>query len=347
MTAPQIRWRTSTTLNVAISLSPRITRIGIPIFTPCFSPMLPTTSDHSSFTLITLPFINVAVSAGGFSAFAINSFRLRSCVSTSIRACASPPVEVLSRCRIASLNRKLWSRYCSRSFCNNCRSDTALSNRCSSFARSLSADSSPNASIRSSRSEYFRRKTSACRFDSARLSVNVRTDSRASESSLRSASFCESNSAAVTFVSAFSTLDSVKELFPCAASSPAEQTLPTNKIIDPRLTTAAFSNRKSKIENRKLTSLRHLRGVRTVLLKDSGRRKLAEFVADNVLRHEHGNKSFAVVHHEGVADEIRRHHRAAGPGLHRLLHARRIHLVDFFEKMRGNERSFFQSSGHN
>src|SRR2546423_8177527 len=339
MTAPQIRWRTSTTRSVAITLSPRITRIGIPIFTPCFSPMFPTTSDHSSFTLITLPSINVAVSAGGFSAFAINSFRLRSCISTSIRACASPPVDVLSRCKIASLNRNAWSRYPSRSFCNNCRSETALSNRCSSFARSLSADSNPSASIRSSRSEYFRRKTSACRFDSARLSVNVRTDSRASDNSRRSASFCESNSAAVTFVSAFSFLDSVKELFPSAASLPASVKQPIKTTTDFQI---PLRNRKSKFENRKFTSLRHLRGVRTMFLKDSCRRKLAELVADHVLRHEHGNERFAVVHHEGVTDEIRRHHRAARPGLHRLLHARGVHLVDLFKKMPGNERSFFQ-----
>src|SRR5688572_25379650 len=107
------------------------------------------------------------------------------------------------------------------------------------------------------------------------------------------------------------------------------------------MTTAAFSNRNSKIENRKFTSFRHLRGVRTVFLKDTSRRKFAQLVTDHVLRHEHGGKSFPVMHHEGVTDEIGSHHRTARPGLHRLLDARSVHFVDLLEKMRRNERSFF------
>src|SRR5204862_6972813 len=55
MTAPQIRSRTSTTRNFATTSSPRFTRSGIPIFTLSRAPKLPTTNDHSSFTLMTLP----------------------------------------------------------------------------------------------------------------------------------------------------------------------------------------------------------------------------------------------------------------------------------------------------
>ena len=81
--------------------------------------------------------------------------------------------------------------------------------------------------------------------------------------------------------------------------------------------------------------------MRTVFLKDTRRRKLAELVADHILGHEHGDKRLAVVHQKRVADKIRRHHRLARPRFHRLLRGRRIHLVDFLEKMRFDEGSFF------
>ncbi len=41
-----------------------MTRNGIPILTPCVSPKFPTTSDHSSFTLRTLPSIKVGGTSG-------------------------------------------------------------------------------------------------------------------------------------------------------------------------------------------------------------------------------------------------------------------------------------------
>jgi len=89
---PQIFCLTSTTRSVAIFRSSRITRIGMPIFTPCFSPRLPTTNDHSSFTLMTLPSIKPGSGESGASFdLATRSFVLRSCVSTSIRACARHP----------------------------------------------------------------------------------------------------------------------------------------------------------------------------------------------------------------------------------------------------------------
>src|SRR5437588_102408 len=63
-----------------------MTRIGIPIFTPCFSPRLPTTNDHSSFMLITLPSIKLGrAESGAFLDLVASWFVLRNCVSTSIR----------------------------------------------------------------------------------------------------------------------------------------------------------------------------------------------------------------------------------------------------------------------
>ena len=98
-------------------------------------------------------------------------------------------------------------------------------------------------------------------------------------------------------------------------------------IIDPQ-PTALSSNRKSKIENRKFKLLGHLRRVRTVLLKDSRWRKLAEFMSNHVLGDEHGIKRLSVVHQERVTDKIRHYHRASRPGFDRLFRARGVHLVD-------------------
>jgi hypothetical protein len=110
-------------------------------------------------------------------------------------------------------------------------------------------------------------------------------------------------------------------------------------MIDPQ-TTALPSDRKSKIENRKFKLFRDLRRVRTVFLKDSSRRELAEFVADHVLGDENGVKNLSVVYQECVADKIRRYHRASRPGFDRLFRARRVHLVDLLQKMRFDEGSF-------
>src|SRR5207237_3190776 len=200
------------------------------------------------------------------------------------------------------------------------------------LARSLLADASPSAPIRSSKSENLRRNTSASAFDSARLAVNVLSDSCWIDNCLRRSSFCASSDSTVIFCSAFSILDSDKELFPSPASPPAGN-IPTKMIIDPQ-PTALSSNRKSKIENRKFKLLGHLRRVRTVLLKDSGSRKLAELMPDHVLGDENGIKYLSVVHQKRVADKIRRHHRASRPGLDRLFRARGVHLVDLLQKMR-------------
>jgi len=70
----------------------RTTRNGIPIFTPCRAPRSPTTSDHSSFTLRTLPSIKPGTAssvAGELSSASSNLFVALSCTSTSARACGS------------------------------------------------------------------------------------------------------------------------------------------------------------------------------------------------------------------------------------------------------------------
>src|SRR5207245_10185752 len=64
--------------------------------------------------------------------------------------------------------------------------------------------------------------------------------------------------------------------------------------------------------------LRDLRRVRTVFLKDSRGRKLAELMTDHVLGDENGVKNLSVVYQERVADKVRRYHRTSRPGFDRL-----------------------------
>src|SRR5258706_12336504 len=66
-----------------------------------------------------------------------------------------------------------------------------------------------------------------------------------------------------------------------------------------------------------------------VRLEDARRGKLAELVADHVLRDVHGDERLAVMHAERVADEIGRNRRAPGPGLDGLLGAGLDRLLDF------------------
>src|SRR5438876_5598864 len=102
--------------------------------------------------------------------------------------------------------------------------------------------------MRNCKSENLRRNNSASAFDSARLLVNVLTDSWWIDNCLRNSSFCASNAAAVippSRDSAFSTfLDSDKELFPSAASPRASVTQPTKIIADRQLPIADLKNRK-------------------------------------------------------------------------------------------------------
>ena len=98
-------------------------------------------------------------------------------------------------------------------------------------------------------------------------------------------------------------------------------------------------NWQSEIGNWKFLLLGHLRRMRTVFLKHTRRRKFTELVTNHVLGNKNGIKALPVVHQKGVADKIRRHHRAPRPGLDRFLRARRIHLVDLLQKMQLNEGS--------
>ena len=168
---------------------------------------------------------------------------------------------------------------------NNCRSLTAFSSRCSSFARSLSADSSPSASIRNCRSEYFRRNNFrlGIRFRQA-VGQRLAPIPAASESCLRNSSFCDSNASRSLSLPRFQFWILTKNYFP-ALPAAADRRSPNREL---RFDSQPLSaHRKSQLVNRKFTSLRHLRGVRTVFLKDTRRRKLAELVTDHVLGHEH------------------------------------------------------------
>ena len=82
--------------------------------------------------------------------------------------------------------------------------------------------------------------------------------------------------------------------------------------------------------------------MRTVFLENSGRRKLAQLVTNHVLGHEDGNEGFAVVHIEGVANEVRRDRAAAGPGLDGFLCAGFVDPVDLVEELPLHKRAFFQ-----
>ena len=82
--------------------------------------------------------------------------------------------------------------------------------------------------------------------------------------------------------------------------------------------------------------------MRPVLLKDTSRRKFTELVTNHVLGHEDGLKNLSVMDEKGVADKIRRYHRAPRPGFDRFLRARIVHLIDLLQKMRFDEGSFLQ-----
>src|ERR1700730_13828429 len=69
-------------------------------------------------------------------------------------------------------------------------------------------------------------------------------------------------------------------------------------------------------------------------------------MTDHVFGNKNGIKNLSVMNQKCVADKIRRHHRAARPGLNRFFRARAVHLVDLLQKMRLDEGSFLQRSCH-
>src|SRR4029453_17038213 len=66
----------------------------------------------------------------------------------------------------------------------------------------------------------------------------------------------------------------------------------------------------------------------TVGLEGAGQRELAELVTDHVFRDVHGNELLAVVHGQGMADELRRDRGAARPRLEHSLLTRAVQLLD-------------------
>jgi len=78
-----------------------------------------------------------------------------------------------------------------------------------------------------------------------------------------------------------------------------------------------------------------------MFFEDSRWRKFSKFMAHHVFSYKDGIENFPVMHQKCVPNEFRGNHRAARPRLNRLFYARDIHLVDFFEEVSVNERTFF------
>lgn len=66
-------------------------------------------------------------------------------------------------------------------------------------------------------------------------------------------------------------------------------------------------------------------------LEYAGGRELAEFMTDHIFSDVNGDECLAVMHIEGVADEIGSDGRTTGPSLNGLLILRGDGLLDFLE----------------
>src|SRR5215469_1924169 len=95
-----------------------------------------------------------------------------------------------------------------------------------------------------------------------------------------------------------------------------------------------------------LLGLRRVRSLRGVSLERARRRKLAELVADHVLRAVHRHKLLAVVHCDRVTNHVRVDGRAARPGANHLLVIGRVHRIDLHHQVRVDERSLFGRACH-
>ena len=169
------------------SFPARTTRSGIPIFTPCFSPRLLTTSDHSSFTLMTWPSIRsgAASSLGEAPSLPARSGSSRAIAPQLPSAPSHRLRRGLEKRNIASVNFSIWSRYCALLLLHKLQVAHRVQQSLFQLGLSLLTASRPSASIRNCRSEYFRRNNSASAFETARLSVKVLTVSWLSETCLR------------------------------------------------------------------------------------------------------------------------------------------------------------------
>src|SRR6516164_863899 len=91
---------------------------------------------------------------------------------------------------------------------------------------------------------------------------------------------------------------------------------------------------------------RNLCGMRTMFLKCSGRRKLAQLVPNHVLGHKNRIEDLAVVYEKCMPNEVRRNHRPPRPRFYRLLGSASTHLLDFFEQLEIYKRTFFERPSH-
>src|SRR5580704_15710700 len=86
--------------------------------------------------------------------------------------------------------------------------------------------------------------------------------------------------------------------------------------------------------------------VRRMAVESAGRRKLAELVADHLLRHHHRDVLVAVVDAEGQPDELRQDRRATAPGLDHVMPARRPRGLRLLEQIPVDERTFPHRTRH-
>src|SRR3954465_12477996 len=86
--------------------------------------------------------------------------------------------------------------------------------------------------------------------------------------------------------------------------------------------------------------------VAGVAAEQTRRRELAELVPHHVLGHVDRDELVAVVHGEGVADEVREHRARARPGLDHLLGAGRVLRVDLLREGLLHEGALLDASRH-
>ena len=86
--------------------------------------------------------------------------------------------------------------------------------------------------------------------------------------------------------------------------------------------------------------------MRAVLLEDTGGRKLAQLMSNHILSDKNRIKNLPVVNQESVADEIWRYRRTTRPSFDWAFDAGIVNLIDLFEEMLLNERTFFERSAH-
>jgi len=81
--------------------------------------------------------------------------------------------------------------------------------------------------------------------------------------------------------------------------------------------------------------------VGRVTLEGPSQRELAELVANHLVGDVHRHVLLAVVHGNRQTDELRQDHRAARPGLDRLLVLGGLGLFDLGQQVVVNEGTFF------